>query len=122
MNEEKTTSFESPIHARLQALHRELSGISGIQTLKREKGHDSSFWIYSILVENKDGFQRWMKERGIATSQVHERNDIHSTVRDHRSLLPNLDKTVPMLSSIPVGWWVSEEDREWIVESIKIGW
>jgi dTDP-4-amino-4,6-dideoxygalactose transaminase len=101
---------------------RELSGISGIQTLKREKGHDSSFWIYSILVENKDGFQRWMKERGIATSQVHERNDIHSTVRDHRSLLPNLDKTVPMLSSIPVGWWVSEEDREWIVESIKIGW
>ena len=28
MNEEKTTSFESPIHARLQALHRELSGIS----------------------------------------------------------------------------------------------
>lgn len=101
---------------------RELSGISGIQTLKREKGHDSSFWIYSILVENKDSFQRWMKERGIATSQVHERNDIHSTVRDYRSLLPNLDKTVPMLSSIPVGWWVTEEDREWIVESIKIGW
>ena len=63
-----------------------------------------------------------MKERGIATSQVHERNDIHTTVREYKSMLPNIDKTVPMLSSIPVGWWVSEEDREWIVESIKIGW
>lgn len=101
---------------------RALSQVDGINTLKREKGHESSFWIYSILVENKDGFQRWMKERGIATSQVHERNDIHSTVRQYKSILPNLDKTVPMLSSIPVGWWVSEEDREWIVESIKMGW
>lgn len=99
-----------------------LQNISGITTLKREPGHDSSFWIYSILVENKHGFQRWMKERGVATSQVHERNDIHSTVRDYRSLLPNLDKTVPLLSSIPVGWWVTEEDREWILESIKMGW
>jgi hypothetical protein len=24
--------------------------------------------------------------------------------------------------SIPVGWWVSDEDREYIVETIKKGW
>lgn len=101
---------------------RELANVPGIKTLKREKGHESSFWIYSILVERKEAFQRWMKERGIATSQVHERNDIHSTVRQYKSILPNLDSTIPMLSSIPVGWWVTEEDREYIVESIKMGW
>jgi hypothetical protein len=26
------------------------------------------------------------------------------------------------LSSIPVGWWVTNEDREYIVEQIKKGW
>jgi len=101
---------------------KELSGIDGIRLLKREEGHDSAFWIYSILVDRKTDFQRCMKDRGIATSQVHERNDIHSTVREYASLLPNLDATTPMLSSIPVGWWVSEEDRERIVECIKMGW
>jgi dTDP-4-amino-4,6-dideoxygalactose transaminase len=99
-----------------------LSGLDGVKTLARDGHSESAFWIYSVLVERKDDFQRWMKERGIATSQVHERNDIHSTVREYKSILPNLDKTVPMLSSIPVGWWVSEEEREYIVESIKMGW
>jgi dTDP-4-amino-4,6-dideoxygalactose transaminase len=99
-----------------------LNNVAGVKLLDRQEGHESAFWIYSILVENKDSFQRWMKERGIATSQIHERNDIHSTVREYRSILPNLDATVPKLSSIPVGWWVSEEEREWIVESIKMGW
>jgi hypothetical protein len=26
------------------------------------------------------------------------------------------------LSSLPVGWWVTDEDREYIVEQIKKGW
>jgi dTDP-4-amino-4,6-dideoxygalactose transaminase len=99
-----------------------LKNVAGIKLLDRQEGHESAFWIYSMLVENKDSFQRWMKERGIATSQVHERNDIHSTVRRYRSILPNLDVTVPKLSSIPVGWWISEEEREYIIESIKMGW
>lgn len=99
-----------------------LSGLDGITLLERQEGFDSSFWIYSILVERRDDFQRWMKERGIATSQVHERNDIHSCVREYRTILPNLDSTIKRISSIPVGWWVSEEEREWIKESIKIGW
>jgi dTDP-4-amino-4,6-dideoxygalactose transaminase len=121
-NMKKMDDIISKHKANASFYDQELKDVAGVQTLARHKGHESAFWIYSILVDNKDGFQRWMKERGIATSQVHERNDIHSTVRGYRSILPNLDKTVPKLSSIPVGWWVTEEEREWIVESIKMGW
>jgi hypothetical protein len=63
-----------------------------------------------------------MKKCGIATSQVHERNDIHTCLSDYRSHLPNLDKIRPNLTAIPVGWWVSKEEREYIVECIKKGW
>jgi len=100
----------------------QLKDIDGVTLLKREEGHDSAFWIYSILVENRDGFYKHMHENGIAVSQVHERNDKHTCVREFVSNLPNLERTISKVVSIPVGWWVSDEDREYIVETIKKGW
>jgi dTDP-4-amino-4,6-dideoxygalactose transaminase len=100
----------------------ELKNIPGITLLKRHDDRESAFWIYSLLVERRDDFMEHMKKHGIATSQVHERNDIHSCVREYKTILPNLDKTVRQISSIPVGWWVTKEDREYIVETIKKGW
>ena len=56
------------------------------------------------------------------TSRVHERNDKHSCVADFRAELPNVDLVTQDMISIPVGWWVTPEDRERIVECIKQGW
>jgi dTDP-4-amino-4,6-dideoxygalactose transaminase len=99
-----------------------LNDVTGVTLLERKPNHKSSFWIYSMLVENRDGFYKWMKECGIVVSQVHERNDKHTTVRDFRSPLPTLEKTIGNVVSIPVGWWVTEDEREYIVDCIKKGW
>jgi dTDP-4-amino-4,6-dideoxygalactose transaminase len=82
----------------------------------------SSYWIYSILVEDRDNFQRAMKDRGVMTSQVHERNDLHPCVKEFKKELPNVEQVIGKLSSLPVGWWVTDKDREYIVEQIKKGW
>jgi dTDP-4-amino-4,6-dideoxygalactose transaminase len=99
-----------------------LKNIPGVTLLKRKEGHESAFWIYSLLVEDRDGFMNHMKNCNIVVSQVHERNDKHSCVREYKSSLPALDRTIGKVVSIPVGWWVSEEDREYIVSCIKKGW
>lgn len=99
-----------------------LKGISGITLLERDTRMESAYWIYSLLVDDKDKFTKHMKEHGIATSQVHERNDIHSCLTEFRSSLPNLDSIKGKLTAIPVGWWVSKEDRQYIVDVIKKGW
>jgi dTDP-4-amino-4,6-dideoxygalactose transaminase len=99
-----------------------LKNIPGVTLLKREEGHESAFWIYSLLVEDRDGFMNHMKNCNIVVSQVHERNDKHSCVREYKSSLPALDRTIGKVVSIPVGWWVSAEDREYIVSCIKKGW
>jgi dTDP-4-amino-4,6-dideoxygalactose transaminase len=91
-----------------------------INTLAFDSG--SSYWIFSILVEDRDNFQRAMKDRGVMTSQVHERNDLHPCVKQFKTELPNIDKVIGKLSSLPVGWWVTDEDREYIVKQIKKGW
>ena len=75
-----------------------------------------------MKVERKNDFMKHMKDCGIAVSQVHERNDIHTCVKEHRSLLPNLDRTIGKVISIPIGWWVNNDDRQYIVDCIKQGW
>lgn len=60
-----------------------------------------------------------MRDCNIMVSRVHERNDKHSCVREFKTQLPNLDKLVSEMICIPNGWWVTNEDREYIVECIK---
>ena len=63
-----------------------------------------------------------MKECNIMVSQVHERNDKHSCVKESKTELSNLDNTINKVVNIPVGWWITKKDREYIVECIKKGW
>jgi dTDP-4-amino-4,6-dideoxygalactose transaminase len=100
----------------------ELKNVSGITLLERNSDRESSFWIYSLLVENRDGFYKKMKECGIIASQVHERNDKHTCVEKFKCQLPTLDETIKKIVSIPVGWWITKEEREYIVKCIKQGW
>jgi len=100
----------------------QLKDVKGVTLLKREKGFESSFWIYTMLVDDRDGFYKFMKECNIMVSQVHERNDKHSCVKESKTELSNLDNTINKVVNIPVGWWITKKDREYIVECIKKGW
>ena len=79
------------------------------------------YWIYTIFVLNnkKDEFMEKMKESGIMTSQVHNRNDINDCVKEYQEDLPNLDKLEKELVCIPVGWWLNDDDLHFIVKTIK---
>ena len=99
-----------------------LKNVPGVTLLERHPDRNSAFWIYSMLVNDRDGFYKWMKKCNITVSQVHERNDKHTCVNDYKSFLPNLDKIVGNIVSIPVGWWVTKKEREYIVDCIKKGW
>ena len=126
-----TVGIENLKHANeLIKIHQEnaayydkhLKNVNGVTLLNRHEGHESAFWIYSMLVDNRDGFYKWMKECNIIVSQVHERNDKHTAVQEFKTQLPVLDKTINKVVSIPVGWWVTKEQREYIVDCIKKGW
>lgn len=98
---------------------KHLQNIEGVTLLKREEGFESAFWIYSLLVDDRPSFYKYMHECNITVSQVHERNDKHSCMKEFKTDLPNLDKTIGHVVSIPVGWWVTKEEREYIVDCIK---
>ena len=96
-----------------------LKDIKGIKLMRSNPKCNSAYWLYTIRVLNgkKLEFINKMKEAGIMTSQVHNRNDINSCVKEFEEALPNLDILEKELVCIPVGWWLEEKDLEKIVKS-----
>jgi dTDP-4-amino-4,6-dideoxygalactose transaminase len=77
----------------------------------------SAYWLYTVLVDDKGKFIEHMKQNNIMVSQVHQRNDIHSCFKEFKTNLLNLDYIENHIVCIPVGWWLSENDRNHIVMS-----
>ena len=102
--------------------NEQLKDVKGVTLLENKPNHESAYWIYTIKVDRQQDFMHKMEERGIMVSRVHERNDKHSCVKEFKADLPNLDKVVKEMICIPNGWWVTNEQRQYIVDCIKEGW
>lgn len=100
----------------------ELNNIPGVELLHYYPQTEPSYWLYTMKVDNRDGFISKLAENGIVASELHKRNDYHDYLVDFKSDLPNLDQFYKKLVHIPCGWWVGKEDRQKIVEIIKSGW
>jgi dTDP-4-amino-4,6-dideoxygalactose transaminase len=61
-----------------------------------------------------------MKEAGIMVSKVHARNDLHTCFKEFRTKLPGVDKFDSEQVSIPVGWWLTEEGVNYIIEEVNV--
>lgn len=92
-------------------------GLKTIKIVRTDVRND--YWLYVLLVDkDRDGFMSYMKNAGIATSLVHARNDVQPIFKDSKCKLPNLDKFWAKQVCIPVGWWVSEKDAQYIADKV----
>lgn len=94
-----------------------LNGLKRVSRLRFSSDRLSSYWLYTIRVNDVDGFHEFMRSKEIMTSRVHVRNDIHTAFRAFRRNLPGVDEFSRHQVSIPVGWWVSEDDRKAIIQA-----
>ena len=91
-----------------------------ITILKKESHVESASWIYSILVEDRESLKKYLYDHGIASDVVHVRNDKYTVFKDYFSGdLQGCDEFCSKLLNIPVGWWVSKENREYIVSVLN---
>lgn len=98
---------------------RALAGLPGVTLAPFDPG--ASYWIFTILVDDRDSFSAHMKAAGVATSQVHARNDKHSAFKacsEARGPLPGVDAFDAQQVAIPNGYWVGEEERQHIAAAI----
>jgi dTDP-4-amino-4,6-dideoxygalactose transaminase len=93
-----------------------------LELFENNEDRVSAAWLFTMKVKRKTEFIDKMKSYGIATSQVHNRNDINSCVKEFKIELPNISELEKELICIPVGWWLSQDDLDYMVEKINNGW
>lgn len=103
-------------------LDKHLNQVPGVELLKYYFNSESSYWLYTIKVDDRSNFIKKLSENGIMASELHKRNDSHFFLNDFNQVLPNLDTFYKKMVHLPCGWWVNEEDRDKIVNVIKSGW
>lgn len=101
---------------------KELSGVQGVELLSYYQDSLPSYWLYTLKVDDRDNFIKKMSDAGIMASELHKRNDLHDYLNDFTAELPQMDEFYRKMVHIPCGWWVTDEDREYIAETIRQGW
>ena len=95
-----------------------LEGLRRVKKLRYEKDRLSAYWLYTIRVDDQESFYDHMSKSGVMVSKVHVRNDVHTCFRAFRKNLPGVDEFSSKEMCIPVGWWVTKEDRETIAKAV----
>lgn len=99
-----------------------LTGITGLTLIPYYENTEPSYWLYTMKVERRTDFIAAMGEKGISASTLHLRSDRHSIFYSENNATPNLDEFYESFVHIPCGWWLTSEDREHIVTTIRKGW
>ncbi len=90
-----------------------------IKKLNRPQNCESSHWIYSLLVDDIEDFKKYMMDNGIGCDPVHVRNDRYTVFKQFQTELPGCDEFCSKMVNIPVGWWLTDNERNHIVKTIN---
>lgn len=97
------------------------SSVPGIEFAQCEDSALSSYWLYTLLSEQSSNLEKAFNTAGISASKLHRPNNFHSIFMLSQDELPGLDKFYRRLLHIPCGWWVTDEDRDRMVDIVKKG-
>lgn len=97
-------------------------GVGGIELLEHGTDRTCSNHFFTMHVERRSEFCQMMTARGISTSVVHYRNDAYTVFGGLRDDLPNLDRFSQSYIALPLHMHLTDDDIDYIIESVQAGW
>jgi len=101
---------------------KELANVPGLALLDYRDDRESSYWLFTILVERRVDFINKLQSRGIPTSVVHLRIDHNSVFGGLTPDLPGQERFNEHQVAIPNHQGLSDEEVEKIIATVKSGW
>ena len=98
-----------------------LGCIPGLGITRFDAAAQPSYWLYSVLTDHSDDIEAGLRSIGVAGSKLHRPNHLHSVFAPMRRPLPGLEAYYRRLTHLPCGWWVTDDDRERIVDALSRG-
>jgi perosamine synthetase len=109
--------------AHIAKIYREeLEGVRGVTLLESKNDRVHSNWMFAVHVERRTTFAEVMHSRGIDVEVHNWRNDKYTIFGGLRKDLPNTKKVDETLICIPLHSKLSDEDVNYVINSIKKGW
>ncbi len=102
-----------------KTLDREISNPK-ISLLEKKNGVLSSYWVYSLLVDDKKKFQKYLLKYNIRSDELSFRNDTYTVFKKFKKdKLVNTRYFDKHMINIPCGWWLNNKDLEHIIETVN---
>lgn len=96
-----------------------LKKVKGVSLIERDPKNHPTYWVYTLLVENRERIMTALGKEGVASGIIHPRNDTYSIFKKSKRDLLGVDYYAARELSIPCGWWVGKSDITNIVKIIK---
>ncbi len=103
-------------------LRSNLKGLKNIELCVIPGYIESSFWFFTIKLlstKHREEVSKKLIDAGVASSITHTRNDSYSLFGNSDTTLPGLDDFGSRMLNIPCGWWVSQEDLDYILVTLR---
>jgi len=103
----------------VRVLRSLLSGYLNLRWVEPYVGTDPSYWTLLLLCKDRDRVLIFLKKHGIHVSALHQMNDGYSCFQfSSKYSIPNSVALQKEILAIPCGWWLSQEDLEYIATMI----
>jgi len=101
---------------------RELAGIPGVRLLHQRNDRTNAFWLFTLLVEEREDFIVKLADHGIPASVVHLRIDHNTVFGGLREELVGQSEFNQSQVAIPVHEGLMTDDLGRIVDVVRSGW
>lgn len=95
-----------------------LTGLTRLRQVRSVRKGTPAYWGFLVLSESRDELLMHLRECGIKSSSFHQRNDWYKGFGTPRAELPGTELAMTQLLGIPCGWWLSDEQIQFIVNSV----
>jgi len=96
-----------------------LSGLRRLRPVRPVRSAIPAFWGFLVLSEHRDALLLHLKTHGIKSSIFHQRNDWYTGFGTPRAKLPGTELVMKQLLALPCGWWLSDEQIQFIVDAVR---
>ncbi|WP_169196995.1 aminotransferase class V-fold PLP-dependent enzyme [Devosia sp. MC1541] len=93
-------------------LHEAAAGATSFRPVRPLAGALPSYWVFLLLAQDRDGLRQHLLDKGIRTTQLHQRNDVYSGFRAVQRDLPGTSRMMEQVLALPCGWWVGEDELD----------
>ena len=110
-------------HRQIAKFYRDrLQHIPGLTLLECSDDREGTWWIFTVLVEQRQAFVHALKSRGIPTSVVHQRIDRNRVFGGVDQSLVNQTYFDDHQIALPVHVGLNDDDLEKVIAAVKTGW